>query len=125
MSRSGQEVMVSMAKASLLGLLAWVLPVQLTGTCLRCWPDAAVYFGYDVYLLLGQDSEATDKLGKLFLGKAGDRVSNSRQFLGTEFREEKGQATFPPMLSVKLLRTRKRLYLRIQYVATSSSIPCF
>ncbi|XP_020654440.3 testis-expressed protein 51 [Pogona vitticeps] len=91
---SNAFVVVSMAKAPLLGFLAWVLPTQLAGTCLRCWRDAAVYFGYDVDLLLGQDSEATDKLGKLFLGRAGDRVSNSRQFLEREHMEREAGNLF-------------------------------
>lgn len=71
-----------MAKASFLTWLAfWALSVQLAGTCLRCWPDAAEYFSYDAHLLL-QNAETSDKLDKLFLGSPEDRYYYG--YLGTE-----------------------------------------
>nr|XP_034992651.1 testis-expressed protein 51 [Zootoca vivipara] len=80
-----------MARISLLGWLAWSLPAQLAGTCLRCWPDAVVYFGYDSYLLLGQDSEATKNLGKLFIGSAED---HGRHYLEREDMEREAGTLF-------------------------------
>ncbi|XP_053218013.1 testis-expressed protein 51 isoform X1 [Podarcis raffonei] len=83
-----------MARISLLGWLAWSLPVQLAGTCLRCWPDAIVYFGYDSYLLLGQDSEATKNLGKLFIGSAEDLAAYGRHYLEREHMEREAGTLF-------------------------------
>lgn len=71
-----------MATASLLGLLLWAVPMQLAGTCLRCWPDAAAYFIYDANLLLQQDSAASDQLGTLFLGNAKELASYGSGYLG-------------------------------------------
>ncbi|XP_062814173.1 testis-expressed protein 51 [Anolis carolinensis] len=82
-------VLLFMAKGPLIGLLAWTLPMQLAGTCLRCWPDAVVSFGYDANLLLGQDSEAARSLVNIFLG---DTTSNGRRYLERDHMErEAGQ----------------------------------
>ncbi|ETE73088.1 Neurofilament heavy polypeptide, partial [Ophiophagus hannah] len=73
-----------MATAFLLGLLLWAVPVQLAGTCLRCWPDAAAYFIYDANLLLQQDSAASDHLGTLFLGNVQELASYGSGYLDHE-----------------------------------------
>lgn len=80
--------LVSMAKAPVLGLLVWALSVELTGTCLRCWPDAAKYFGYDAKLLLAGETQTVTRLKQLFLSSSEDRGIYGGAFLGIELREE-------------------------------------
>ncbi|XP_053116711.1 testis-expressed protein 51 isoform X2 [Hemicordylus capensis] len=82
-----------MAKASLLGLLACALSVQLGGACLRCWPDAAAYFRYDAHLLLG-DAKAADMLEKLFLGSPGDHANYGGSYLEREHMEREAGTLF-------------------------------
>ncbi|XP_042329725.1 testis-expressed protein 51 [Sceloporus undulatus] len=81
-----------MAKASLLGFLAWALPMQVAGTCLRCWPDAVAHFGYDAYLLLDRDSEATRRLVKIFLESPSG--SSGRMYLERDHMEREAGNLF-------------------------------
>ncbi|KAL7977502.1 hypothetical protein Chor_009451 [Crotalus horridus] len=83
-----------MATASLLGLLLWAVPMQLAGTCLRCWPDAAAYFIYDVNLLLQQDTAASDRLGTLFLGNVKELASYASGYLEREDMEREAGNLF-------------------------------
>ncbi|XP_025025354.1 testis-expressed protein 51 [Python bivittatus] len=86
--------LVLMATASLLGLLLWAVPVQLAGTCLRCWPDAGAYFIYDASLLLGQNSTASDQLETLFLGDVKELASYGQGFLEREHMEREAGNLF-------------------------------